>query len=291
MVPAQTANQADVLIELAGKTHAHPRHEVEARAIWRHGVGRAQHADAQVGEERPTLFGDKVPAKAQAGAEAKRRITALFVEAPEPGLEQPLDVVDDKLVVAEREALIEGFALIGRRKAHDVAAKALLAVPRGRGLARVIGLGLRPRAPGLVDEPRTGGLARRLLMGDGRLAKAGQGDQRKQDLQHGRAHGVKDTTGSGAVLATTWPAKTSENLSMTNNSTDRRLTSLEEAMLFGEQSTSELREVADEAVRRVMALEKRLDAIEVRLGSLVQTDPDLSEPNMPEHERPPHSAG
>mgnify|MGYP006902055579 CR=1 FL=1 len=78
---------------------------------------------------------------------------------------------------------------------------------------------------------------------------------------------------------------------MTNNSTDRRLTSLEEAMLFGEQSTSELREVADEAVRRVMALEKRLDAIEVRLGSLVQTDPDLSEPNMPEHERPPHSAG
>ena len=68
--------------------------------------------------------------------------------------------------------------------------------------------------------------------------------------------------------------------------TERRLTSLEEAMLFGEQSAGELREIAEEAARRVIALEKRLEAMEVRLASLVQTDPDL-----PEHEKPPHSAG
>ena len=73
--------------------------------------------------------------------------------------------------------------------------------------------------------------------------------------------------------------------------TERRLTNLEEAMLFGEQASGELREIADEAVRRVMALEKRLEAIEVRLGSLVQAEPDLDGPRGLEDERPPHSAG
>ncbi|NRA58089.1 MAG: hypothetical protein HRU13_08275 [Phycisphaerales bacterium] len=76
-----------------------------------------------------------------------------------------------------------------------------------------------------------------------------------------------------------------------NDQTERRLTTLEEAALFGEQSAGEVREIADEAVRRVMALEKRLEAIEVRLGSLVQAEPDLDGPRTIEDERPPHSAG
>ncbi|MEQ8845509.1 MAG: SlyX family protein [Phycisphaerales bacterium] len=68
--------------------------------------------------------------------------------------------------------------------------------------------------------------------------------------------------------------------------TSRRLTSLEEALLFGERSTDEIRDIAEEAIRRVLVLERRLEALEERLGSLVQPEPDL-----PEHERPPHSAG
>lgn len=68
--------------------------------------------------------------------------------------------------------------------------------------------------------------------------------------------------------------------------THRRLTSLEEAAMFHEQSASDAREVAEEALRRVLALEKRLGAMEERLGAFVQDDPDL-----PEHEKPPHSAG
>lgn len=68
--------------------------------------------------------------------------------------------------------------------------------------------------------------------------------------------------------------------------THRRLTSLEETAMFQEQAAGDAREAAEEALRRVLALEKRLSAMEERLGSLVQADPDL-----PEHEKPPHSAG
>ncbi|OAB63398.1 hypothetical protein AY599_18835 [Leptolyngbya valderiana BDU 20041] len=68
--------------------------------------------------------------------------------------------------------------------------------------------------------------------------------------------------------------------------THRRLTSLEEAAMFHEQATGDAREAAEEALRRVLAIEKRLAAMEERLGSLVQADPEL-----PEHEKPPHSAG
>jgi len=67
---------------------------------------------------------------------------------------------------------------------------------------------------------------------------------------------------------------------------DRRLASLEEAVMFHEQAARDAREVAEEAVRRMLVLERRLSALEERLGSLVTGDPDL-----PEHERPPHSAG
>ena len=67
---------------------------------------------------------------------------------------------------------------------------------------------------------------------------------------------------------------------------DRRLTSLEEAAMFHEQAAGDAREIAEEAVRRLLSLEARLSALEERLGSLVQSEPDL-----PEHEKPPHSAG
>jgi hypothetical protein len=70
------------------------------------------------------------------------------------------------------------------------------------------------------------------------------------------------------------------------NPTHRRLTSLEEAAMFHEQAAGDAREAAEEALRRILALEKRLGAMEQRLGSLVQADPDL-----PPHEKPPHSAG
>ncbi|MFI4881842.1 MAG: hypothetical protein ACIAQU_04580 [Phycisphaerales bacterium JB064] len=67
---------------------------------------------------------------------------------------------------------------------------------------------------------------------------------------------------------------------------DRRLTSLEEAAMFHEQAVGDSREAAEEALRRLVALEKRLAAMEQRLGALFQNDPDL-----PEFEKPPHSAG
>lgn len=67
---------------------------------------------------------------------------------------------------------------------------------------------------------------------------------------------------------------------------DRRLTSLEEAAMFHEQAAGDAREVAEEAIKRLLGLERRLAALEERLGSLVQSEPDL-----PEHEKPPHSAG
>lgn len=74
---------------------------------------------------------------------------------------------------------------------------------------------------------------------------------------------------------------------------DRRLTSLEEAAMFHEQAVGDTREAAEEALRRLLALEKRLAAMEQRLaameqrlGALFQNDPD-----PPEFEKPPHSAG
>lgn len=66
----------------------------------------------------------------------------------------------------------------------------------------------------------------------------------------------------------------------------RRLTTLEEAAMFHEQATGDAREVAEAAIKRVLVLERRLAALEERLGSLVQSEPD-----PPEHEKPPHSAG
>jgi hypothetical protein len=68
--------------------------------------------------------------------------------------------------------------------------------------------------------------------------------------------------------------------------TDRRLTSLEEASMFLEQANADTREAAEEALRRVLALERRLASMEERMGSLVQGEPDL-----PPIEKPPHSAG
>lgn len=55
---------------------------------------------------------------------------------------------------------------------------------------------------------------------------------------------------------------------------DRRLTRLEEAAMFHEQAVGQSREAADEALLRVLALERRLDALEQRLGRLVQGEPD-----------------
>lgn len=71
-----------------------------------------------------------------------------------------------------------------------------------------------------------------------------------------------------------------------NPPTERRLTSLEEASMFLEQANADAREAAEEALRRVLAIEQRLAAMEARMGSLVQAEPDL-----PPIEKPPHSAG
>jgi|GEM_PF-5808250 len=68
--------------------------------------------------------------------------------------------------------------------------------------------------------------------------------------------------------------------------TDRRLTGLEEAAMFHEQATSDAREAAEEALRRILTLERRIAGMEERLGNLVQPEPDL-----PADEKPPHSAG
>lgn len=68
----------------------------------------------------------------------------------------------------------------------------------------------------------------------------------------------------------------------THDQTERRLTRLEEAAMFHEQATGEARDVADEALRRVLALERRLEALEDRLGRLVVSEPDdLEGPTQP----------
>lgn len=72
----------------------------------------------------------------------------------------------------------------------------------------------------------------------------------------------------------------------TDASTDRRLTGLEEAAMFHEQAAGDAREAAEEALRRILALERRIAGMEERLGHLIQAEPD-----MPGDEKPPHSAG
>lgn len=67
----------------------------------------------------------------------------------------------------------------------------------------------------------------------------------------------------------------------THDPTERRLTSLEEAAMFQDQAAGELREATEEALRRVVALERRLEAMEHRLGHLVRAEPEPSEGPVP----------
>ncbi|MEO1008347.1 MAG: hypothetical protein AAFX79_07255 [Planctomycetota bacterium] len=54
-----------------------------------------------------------------------------------------------------------------------------------------------------------------------------------------------------------------------------RLTSLEEAAMFQDRAVGELREVADELLKRLVSLEGRLGGLERRLGHLVDAEPNV----------------
>ncbi|GIW74260.1 MAG: hypothetical protein KatS3mg103_0782 [Phycisphaerales bacterium] len=73
---------------------------------------------------------------------------------------------------------------------------------------------------------------------------------------------------------------------------ERRLRSLEESALFQERAAEDLRASAEEALRRLSALERRLAAMEQRLGALVEPTPTLPHPPTTPQDHPqehPHA--